>query len=803
MTRIGFGRALAGLGVVTLVTLGGAVGCLDRPVAQTHPTTNNVFVDQVPQGNVSKIDLLFMIDNSTSMADKQDILRRAVPALVQRLTSPNCLTDDLTHPVPSVDGKCTTGRLEFPAVSDIHVGIVTSSLGSHGGTQCSTAMGPGYTPDDKAHLLGTVRQTGSNSAALGAFDSSRTWNNSGFLAWDATQTDQPPGENTADAFKSNFQDMVTAAGQHGCGYEASLESWYRFLVDPEPPANVTLQNGNTVRGSHLTVNPDGSTSCDGCDMDLLAQRKAFLRPDSLVAIVMLSDENDCSIIDKDKGWFVGSSSLMPKSTAVCATNPNDPCCRSCASAETTPPVNCVPLNQDPVCMGASAGSYQTWDGLHDAPNLRCFEQKQRFGFDLLYPTDRYVNALTAAQLTLQSDDKTIVPNPLFAGDAAHAPRSPSLVFLAGIVGVPWQDIADDTSLKDPNQLTYLDADALKAQGRWDVILGDSSAKPPVPPSDPFMLESIGPRQGKNPITNDPIVAPDSTSPSGINGHEYNVPKLDDLQYACTFELTTPKPCTAGDRACDCAADLVDGMPDTTAITAANSPLCQPKAGGAVGTTQYFAKAYPGLRELQVLHDFPNNGIVASICPKISAQDADEADVNFGYNPAVGAIIARLKTVLGGSCLPRPPATVKTAGGGEAVACQVIETRPMGCGDCSEPGRVPLGPEDQPTIQAVREELKASKLCDVDGRPACDTFCQCGIRAEDGSDLVACQKDQTPNQPGYCYIDDAASPAVANCPANQKRILRFADSPASPIPAPGAYAFVGCIGAAVSGADAGE
>src|SRR5207248_842992 len=43
------------------------------------------------QGKVSKIDLLFMIDNSSSMADKQFILSQAVPDLVTRLVDPVCV----------------------------------------------------------------------------------------------------------------------------------------------------------------------------------------------------------------------------------------------------------------------------------------------------------------------------------------------------------------------------------------------------------------------------------------------------------------------------------------------------------------------------------------------------------------------------------------------------------------------------------------------------------------------------------------------------------------------------------------
>ena len=77
---------LAGLAV----TVGGAAltaGCLDRPVAPAVPKTSNVYVDEIRQTAVDKIDLLFMIDNSISMADKQAILADAVPLPVSRLVT--------------------------------------------------------------------------------------------------------------------------------------------------------------------------------------------------------------------------------------------------------------------------------------------------------------------------------------------------------------------------------------------------------------------------------------------------------------------------------------------------------------------------------------------------------------------------------------------------------------------------------------------------------------------------------------------------------------------------------------------
>ena len=807
----------AGLaGFAALVAVGGlATGCLDRKVVPAKPTTSNVFVDQIVQTAVDKIDLLFMIDNSVSMADKQEILAAAVPVLLTRLVSPICVGPDGVTPSggnSDLMGQCPApNQPEFSPIGDIHIGIVSSSLGAHGGNVCS-APAAGDDPanthlDDQGHLIGSVR-TGVT-----------TWNNSGFLAWDPSGLkNTPPGEPNPANLKTAFTAMVVATGEHGCGYEASLEAWYRFLVDPEPPAMVTKVNNVTVRSSKQNINPDGTLgTCDGCDTTLLAQRAAFLRPDSLVAVVMLSDENDCSIRDDGVGWFVGATNHMPKATAPCAANPNDPCCRSCAQNETSPPGNCQALDQDPVCMGAAKGSYNTWDNLNDSLNLRCYNQKQRFGFDLLYPTDRYVNALTAPVLGLQSDPtgKLSVTNPLYAtGNSGKPPRDPSLVFLAGIIGVPWQDIATADSLASPTALTYLTATELATpdannKTRWDQLLGTASASPPVPPSDPFMVETTGvptPRSGTNPNAAVQIVPATSMNPiaSAINGHEQNIPDLADLQYACTFKLATPKPCMPGDSACDCSPTK-DG--DASAVTAANSPLCQPPGGGAPGTTQYYAKAYPGARELTVLRDFKANAIVASICPKVSVATGDPgSDPNYGYNPAVGAIIERLKEALKGKCLPRklqhelaPDGVTVT----QSVECEVIEAQRAGKCDCTLPGRAPATADIKP---AVFRQLASSGTCGTAmGQATCDEsangFCMCEIKQEDGADLTNCQAG-SPAPAGYCYIDDPNSALLKNCPDNQKRLLRFVDDATTKTPAQGAIAFIACLGASI-GSNAGN
>src|SRR5450432_4549167 len=218
---------LAGLAVVTAAAAL-ATGCLDRPVVKAEPKTSNVFVDQIVQTSVDKIDLLFMVDNSVSMADKQEILKAAVPVLVGRLVSPICI-DPMGAPTGASSPCKAPAVAEFSPIGDIHIGIVSSSLGAHGGTVCSTGAATD-TLNDKGELIGSLRPLGSNPDATLTFDPAKTWNNSGFLAWDLTGRDMPPGEKNAMTLTTNFQDMIHAVGEHGCGYEASLEAWYRFLI---------------------------------------------------------------------------------------------------------------------------------------------------------------------------------------------------------------------------------------------------------------------------------------------------------------------------------------------------------------------------------------------------------------------------------------------------------------------------------------------------------------------------------------------------------------------------------------------
>jgi hypothetical protein len=754
--------------------VGLAAGCLDRPVAPAEPHTTNIFVDVVTQTFVDKIDLLFMIDNSRSMADKQAILRDAVPVLVQRLVTPSCL-DAGGNTVGTADpnGVCATGDPEFIPIKDIHIGVITSSLGNHGGEECSPTANDaamGRTPDDRAELLPFVRPTTPLTS----------WNGSGFLAWDPGQDKNvPPGEANLGALVDNVRAQVVASGEIGCGYESSLEAWYRFLVDPEPPASMGVVDNQNVKGP---VNEA-----------LIRQREAFLRPDSLLAIVMLTDENDCSIDDENghQGFLVSSTGRrLPRASSACASDPNDRCCHSCALAA---PEGCTPNEMDAECSKKTASQQFAELTLpEDMSNVRCFDHRRRFGLDLLYPTQRYIDALTKP--TVKNRAGVDVPNPIFRAPPGGSPRPETNVLLAGIVGVPWQDIATDAT-RSGEGLEYLDAAALAATGRWDLILGNPKTN--EPPDDAHMIESIVPRTGSNPLLGVPIAPATSQDPeeNPINGHEQNVPGFDDLQYACTFELTTPRTCTTDGPPCDCYAT----------DQANNRPLCDYPNGPDTPGIQHHAKAYPGLRHLEVLKGVGNNGIVASICPKYTEPAAGlrpEADPSYGYNPAVQSILEVFGTRLGGQCLPRklaPDADPSSATFGQ-VPCRVIEAIQMSeGGECfcdASKGRTPVDSAD--LERSVRQELSAHDKCGGDTGVSCSAYCQCEVAQLEGTALAECQAgSKNPNIYGYCYVDadqGIGDPAlVERCDPTEKRLLRWVGEG---LPANGSTMMMACFGAAL-------
>lgn len=561
------------------------------------------------------LDLLFVIDNSMSMVDKQQLLGQ-VANVLDRFVHPACVdAAGNQFPSPAAGAACAEDqRLQFEPVSDVHLGVITTSLGDGGADVACPGEGfPRYAEErvDMAHLLGTRAR----ASAAGA-------NADGFVSWRA-------GEDEAAATE-RFANLIVAAGETGCGWEMPLEAWYRFLVDPHPYASLVRapSPGSTSTALSCVMPALAAEGTLLVDEPLLAQRQAFLRSDSRLGIVMLTDENDCSLAIGEQSWTlfaVDDSRPFFRGSSVCESNPNDRCCYSCPLG---PPKGCA---ADPVC-GADPVSGALQNRLPpsaDGQSLRCFQQKRRFGVDALYPVARYVNALTqptlcpyASDLAAAGCSGAAVPNPLFA-----AGRAPEDVVLAGILGVPPQLLEALENVPGrpaiENGFRYRLASEL-TDADWAALVGDSSASPPIPPTNPFMIESALPRDAvaaANPVNGREF---DTAEP---NGDAFAGSAPNDLQYACIFPLPEPRDCTTVDPnvdACDCFPDDRD------------RPLCEEQPGvSAAGTLQFWGKAYPSTRQLEVLRGLGESGVVTSIC----AQNTSRPEASdYSYRPALAALV---------------------------------------------------------------------------------------------------------------------------------------------------------------------
>lgn len=512
------------------------------------------------------LDLLFVVDNSMSMPEKQKHLAASVTRLLDQVTNPPCVdaAGIVVNQPASPAEACPAGTARRHApVRSLHAGVISSSLGALTTNQCDGAPTPNVGANDKAHLLDR-----------GPAGTVETYQGQGFLAFDPDGAMSPAGEPSLATFSQRLSDLIVGAGGTGCGYEMPLEATYRFLVDPDPYDSLEQSGG------YLTE--------VGTDDVLLAQRAAFLRPASALAIVLLTDENDCSLDPSGQGFLLFLSTPFYRSTSVCQTNPSDPCCTSCALPI---PQGCSP---DPTCGAQGGAGAEKYTLAEDHPSLRCWEQKRRYGVDFLLPPARYVNALSQPAIDPTRPDLvgTSTANPLLSGG-----RAPSAISLMVLAGAPWQDVASDPL--DPASALLTSAELEQAQ-QWPWLLG----------SDPFVDESIVPRSGSSPATGH-----DVSLDNPINGGDRIIGANDDLQYACIFPLGTP----VTGEASECSS----------CIPPCDNPICN-------GTTQIASPVRPGTRLFSVARGLGDAGVPASACP---------SDTSDPYRPAMDALAARIAQTL--------------------------------------------------------------------------------------------------------------------------------------------------------------
>ncbi len=573
-----------------------AAGCLDRPVVSVEASTFRHFVQRLRVTKIDKVDLLIVVDNSSSMKDKQSELGRRIPELIEGLTKPS------TDPI--------TGRVS--QVFDVHVGVISSSLGSYGTGACHTGwFGPHV--NDHAYLLpraGDPKETSGFQvdasgnpvpAACPDVASGKP------LSWVADAKRDPSakfmGTDGAAQLQAAASCVVQSVQDDGCGYEATWESIYRFLADPAPYVSAEVS-------CSLPAKPDayscsGSIKASGKDDTLLGQRKQFLREDSLLAVIVLSDENDFSVRPEGRNWkpFGVPMRGMPHAWPGCANVPDDlepDDFNGFADLKTK--WNCRSCDDDPSDPVCATKWPDTGDVDH--PNLRGFHQIQRFGWNTLWSRNRYIDAFQRPQV-FGSDGK-LGFNGVFAGGK----RTSDMIVVAGIVGVPKPLVSNGDT---PKVLT--DAD-------WEKMVSPDLAK-----RDAHMIESLEARTkyGLKLYEGDRSIDP-------INGGERTIANGSDLQYACIAPRST------------------EGGGDDCGVDAEGNPLCN-----GPGVQPYF-KAFPGLRHLRILKGLGGSGFVSSICAE-------------SYRPAIRGITDRIRAAVDAQCV-RSDVTPDATGN---VNCFVVES----------------------------------------------------------------------------------------------------------------------------------
>lgn len=740
---------------------------------------------------VDGVDLLFVVDSSSSMKSKQEILEKSLPGIIGSLIRHECQVQS-TGEFAGYAESCPEGSSRVhTSIRGLNVGVISASLGGQGAEYCLDEVGRHH--NDRAHLMPSVRP---ELTAAG---------DSGVIKWRGDQEEIP-------SLIEKIQEQVLAVGTRGCERQAPLEAWYRFLVEPRPPLNIVLDSDGHA-GPEL--DHDGKIVLD---TELLRQREAFLRPQELLAVVMLTDQDDCSTMaggalyeNASLGHLMHQEALLPHGSGICELNPNDACCVPCSQPELAP---------EGCDLSACEGDTRLAPE-DDSAALRCVDQRRRFGTEFVYPLERYVDGLTRPEV-LDSWSGEAVDNPLLRGVGTHQgrPRDPGLVFPIALAGLPSQDVLTGESLDSTPPETLSSAELAQRTvhvgdqltTRWQLLVGEpglparasscqgESSSPlcgvaPTPALDPFMLQSLAPRAaGTNPITGDPIVGPESLAPwaNAINGHEHSDEGSQALQLACTFPLDEERDCSSSEEGCACGENAPEGQ-----------ALCQPPEGGEAASLQYLDGASPSPRILRVLRDVGANALLASACPFSNAYSREDTSTPYGLP------FAHLKKRLSDTVLGRGLPFELDVDDEGLVGCLLLEATALGpefeespeTPSCDDLGRDPLTEQQE---NLLLKHLIETERCGDETTGPCDAYRLCSIKQLTGQARADCLTEPNPDEehenPGFCYIDPSKvsaegealaggdpNPIVDNLPASERRLLRTVGG----APAPNSFMLIAC------------
>ena len=451
------------------------------------------FTNAVNQSGINKVDILFDIDNSASMGDKQAYLIQAIPQMIARLVTPTLPRRETAAPAganatPPTGRAARRGAPEFAPVHDMHIGVVTSSLGprlgvaqTHGGVRRILRVRPERPTSRGARRVhgqrvqrrpGAPHQSDHARARRAlALPLARGVRRLPLLVPDARQRGEAPGaarrctlaalgvrRRSPGTLVGDFSELVGGAGESGCGIESQLESWYRFLIQPDPYATLGLDelDGTGARGAAST-RPSSSSATTSFAPIRSWRHRADRRE-------RLRDRRP--LVPGDRLQLHEQTRTTRRAgRRRASTNPNDPQCRPAAASRE------LDQARDPACC-ADGHDYTDDNDWGYNLNLRHVHMRQKYGVDPQFPLTRYYNGLTSddgpepdrriSRRRRRYAGTNNCTNPLFAAtlptaadvpDASDTPaeigttlcnlpagaaRTPADVFYAHIGGVPHQ-----------------------------------------------------------------------------------------------------------------------------------------------------------------------------------------------------------------------------------------------------------------------------------------------------------------------------------------------------------------------------